>query len=245
MIAHTAAFRPVGSTMVAVRRALGVLALAGMTLGGTLEAQRVVVAPTSGLVNSGGTYTGTFLYDTYNQSGLSAGYTAGVTDFDYFLSLSPTHNYVFSGHEWFSDIPVSAATITYDFGSLMTLSALALWNEDASGIGLFNLYYSLDGTNFFTLLSGAAPVNNAYAVNYPAEVFSWTAQSMRYVRFEMSGCPQIGTNSISACAIGEVAFARELTEISPVPEPATMGLLATGLLGLAGVNLVRRRKQVA
>ncbi len=188
-----------------------------------------IIAPTSGVINSGGPGFGS-LADTFNQSGfLSCGYTAGVTDFDAFVGSGCLHTTVFAGFEWFSNQGSSTAVVTYDFGSTVVIDALALWNEESSGIGSLNLLGSTDGENYFGLASGLSPTDHALA-SYGADVFSFTASSLRYVRFEMSRCPQAIVGSFAACAIGEVAF--RTGTISSVPEPGTLGLLGASLLSL-------------
>lgn len=194
-----------------------------------------ILAPVAGTINAGGPGSGT-LTETFNQAGLSTGYVSGVTDFDTYLSTNPQHTASFFGFEWFSNNPTTSASVTYDFGGIVKLASLALWNEESSGIGTLSLFSSLDNVTFTALALGLAPTDNPLQppFTYGADRFNFTATDLRYVRFDMSDCPQPNPGSFSACAIGEVAF----NQVTAVPAPAAAGLFGLGLLGL---GLLRRR----
>lgn len=193
----------------------------------------VITSATSAVINSGGPGFGS-ITDTHNQNGLSSGYVSGVTDFMTYLSSNPSHTDIFSGFEWFSEVGSDSASVTYDLGAILAVSGMALWNEESSGIGNLNLFYSTDGVNFLSLASGISPTDNG-AGSYLADIITFGTVNAQFIRLDMSRCPQPVNGIFVACAIGEVAFD---VEASAVPEPATLTLLGLGLVGLIG----RRRK---
>jgi len=197
-----------------------------------------IISATSAVINSGGPGAGS-ITNTFDQSGLSSNYVSGVTDFDTYLASNPTHTVTFSGYEWFSNYGTTGAVVTYDLGSVKTIDALALWNEESSGIGLLNLLWSNDNLNFTAFASGLTPFDNPLGnnVSYPAEVFSFSAISTRYVRFEISNSPQLDPGSYPSAAIGEVAF-REGSSSRVPDNGSTLALIGGAIVGL--VSLRRR-----
>jgi hypothetical protein len=75
--------------------------------------------------------------------------------------------------------------------------------------------------------------------DYGADIFTWSAVDLRFVRFDMSECPQPGGTGFQGCAIGEVAFGTAAATV-PVPEPLSLALVLTGL---AGAGFVGRRRR--
>lgn len=202
----------------------------------TLPGNAAIVGAVSAVINSGGPGFGD-INNTLNQRGLSANYVSGVTDFDAFVA-GTTHTTIFATYEWFSNVGSTSASVTYDLGSAISINKMALWNEESSGISLLNLLVSGDGTSFTTLLSGLIPTDHT-TVDYLADVFTFATSSFRYLRMDMSGCPQPVVGSFAACAIGEVAFSTA-PDVAPVPVPAA-GVLLFGAIGALGL-LKRRRK---
>jgi hypothetical protein len=76
------------------------------------------------------------------------------------------------------------------------------------------------------------------ANQYGADVASLLVTQARYVRFDILG-PQT-PRLYDGLGIGEVAFSVTSPDATPVPEPQSLVLIATGL-GLFGVMLVGRR----
>jgi hypothetical protein len=212
--------------------------LFGMVVLGAVDnaAAGAILSPTSGTIDSGGPGFGP-IDDTFNHNGLITDFISGVTDFDEYLALNPIHVFEADGNEWFSELDVTSASVTYNLGAAKNIDKLALWNEDASGIGALSLFTSTDNVTF-TLLTSVVPTDNTLSVDYPADVFSFGTVTAQYIRFDMSGCPQ-APSILNACAIGEVAF-REVDAVSAVPEPGTVVLLGIGIAGLAALG--RRHK---
>ena len=198
-----------------------------------------IFSATSATINSGGPGSGS-INNTFDQSGLSIGYTSGVTDFDTYLAGNPLHSTTFPGLEWFSNQDENFASVTYNLGSLRNLDALALWNEEASGIGLLSLFGSTDGVNFSLIVDNLSPTDHAPGgTDYGANVFTFGNVSAQYIRFDMNRCPQ-PLSAYNACSIGEVAFREAPDTPTAVPEPAMIGLFS---LGLGAAALARRRRK--
>lgn len=218
-----------------VRVLIAAVSLLGIAAGA--EATPIISA-TSAVINSGGPGFGS-INDTFNHAGLLTNYVSGVTDFDIYLATNPQHSSQFAGFEWFSNQGSSTASVTYNLGSVNTISAVALWNEEASGIGLLNLFYSVNGITFTPLLSGLLPTDHPpFPAPYGADVYSFAAVNAQYIRFDASNCPQQPPD-FNACAIGEVAFRQGEQVAAAVPEPATLTLFG---LGAVGSWVARRRR---
>jgi hypothetical protein len=179
--------------------------------------------------------------DTHNGNGLTPNFVSGVTNFDAYIASNPRHTTTFAGFEWFSNSGATSASVLYDLGSVWTIDRLALWNDEFAGIGRLNVLGSLNNVVFSALASGLMPTDNPPTstglTSYGADVFALSTASVRYVRLDMSDCPQPNGDNFTACSIGEVAF----RSASVVPEPSTYALLVTGLLTIGGVAARRKR----
>jgi hypothetical protein len=174
-----------------------------------------------------------------DQSGLSSGYTSGVTDFDTYIGGNPSHTLVAVNNEWFANSGVTSGLVDFDLGGAYSLDRIAIWNENAAGISRLNIFTSLDSLFAASTLVGTFSLtNNPRNSDYIADVLTLAAiTDARYVRFDILGAYPDELGIANQASLGEVAFS-----VSPVPVPAAAWLFGTALIGFVGMS---RRTKVA
>ena len=194
-----------------------------------LQPNSVIAQPPMGQFNS----TTFAANNLINQSGLSSGYTSGVTDFDTYIASSPTHNGNLTGSIWFSTQGNRTGDLEFDLGSILTIQSMALWNRgsDASDNIIGFTLFADDNAAFSspTSLGGftANPNTGSTSAVLP-EVFTFTPTAASHVRLRITSPNGSGLFT----SAGEVAF-----ESSAIPEPTSLLLFATGC-----AVLMRRRR---
>lgn len=180
---------------------------------------------------------GTSLANVTNQSGLSASYVSGTTDFDSYVATT-THNSIQASNSWLAS--PTTGFVTFDLGASYTLDALALWPLNffsTLAIRGFTLYADTDAdpTNPGASLGNFNAVN-ASSTTVTAQVFNFTATTTRFIQLQITS----NGGSATGSGFGEVAF-REVTATATTPEPsALVGLAAVVAFG---AGLKRRHTQ--
>jgi len=215
--------------------AVAVFGMTGIAASASVD-NRVMVQPIDAVIIDGGPGNGN-IADTYNQNGLSANYVSGVTKVLPYVTTT-THTTIFAGFEWFGNSGTTTATVSYlvPLDGVKWIDSLELWNEESSGIGLFDLWYGATAGELTNkLLEGVTPTDNPLSPDYLADVYHFDPSPAGWYTLVMSDCPQPNPGTFAACAIGEVAFN------GAIPEPATWAMMIAGF-GLVGFAARRRRE---
>lgn len=197
--------------------------------------------PASASTNMGsfGTFEPVYAHD---QSGLTASYTSGVTDFDTFTASTATVGGGASFNTWFSSTSTTG-NFDFDLGGTFTIESFVIWADPqgiGQGVNSFNLVADDDPsfsspTLLGTFAAADGPGNSNQATNF-GQVFTFPPTSAAYVRME------ILSNHGSTLTTGMVEAAFELGTPAPVPTMSGWMQVAFGaLLGLGGFAALTRR----
>ena len=193
--------------------------IVGLFLAASFSANAGVIIGATGISsNSMGTGGGSTT-NIINQSGLSTGYTSGVTDFDSYVATHPTNN---AGNAWAGLGGPVLGSMVFDLGDIFNVESFALWTQsNSNAINAFSILVDGVLAGSFNALVGIGP-------NVAAQVFDLTALSGQFITLQVNSIH--GGNNVN---IGEVAFE------AAVPEPAIIVLLG---LGLVGISFSRKNK---
>jgi len=207
--------------------------LAIVALAATPSQASVIISAT-GVSSPQGDFGGAqALVNIINQSGLSAGYTSGVTNFGTYTAAT-THA-ALAGTGFTNAETNGPQQFTFDLGAVTLIDALAIWNTDSVGrVTSFRVFADNDG--IFGNGVGALLVGPTALGGFgPAQVFAFGPVSTRFIHIE-------GLSSLAPpdfYGLGEVVF----RAAAAVPEPGTLVTCAAALL--VGVGFARRRRPAA
>jgi hypothetical protein len=187
----------------------------------------VHAAPTT----TGGAHAPGLLID---QSGLSTGYTPGVTDFDAYLAGGPTHT-AGGTNGWRSQTPDNSPWVWLELSGPTVLDALALWVDGAAPPAFMDVIAEIDGVGYVPLAEDVALGAPALGNPVPAQRVDWAAVTTSRLLLQLSCRP-----NDAACGLGEVILR---SPANTVPEPAVPALLAAAVTALVAQR--RRRTGAA
>jgi hypothetical protein len=177
-----------------------------------------------------GSVTTTFdISNAVNQSGLSATYTSGTTDFDSYVSTTTANS---SSNLWFGN--GNTGFVTFDLGASYDVNALALWavgSANVSAVRGFSLYADTDAdTNSLGSLLGNFSAVAAVGGNntIQSQVFNFATTNTRYIQMNITS-----NAGGDFSGLNEVAFGGSATAVPW--ETDALSVIGTTLLFAGGV----------
>lgn len=216
-----------------------------------------VQAPTGITTNyetfTGKTYNGTSMTTNFNNSGITGTYTGQ-------LALAAADEYGGAGGTGqYITTAASSGNATYTLTLSSAVNYFGLWfsaldaGNDLSFYNGDTLVFSFTPTQYASLV-GVCPGTSAYCGN-PNGVNDNTGQQYAYLNFydTVGSFTSIKFTEIAGDggfesdnqAVAELSTAPGGTSLSAVPEPVSLAMVGTGLIGLVLRPLARRRQRRA
>jgi hypothetical protein len=200
-------------------------------LGGTANAT-VVLGPTDVQGTSPDSNSGFGVDALINQSGLSANYTSGVTDFSAFTSTTRANYRAYGGSLFTNVAGIGGLGSFYlDLGNVFSVSAGATWGQDGGTATMtaYDLFYS---DTFGS--AGSRTLVGRFSAGVSPNAFAHTFSAVNARYFELD---VVSNGGFGGTRVNELVFGGQA--VAAVPEPSTLALFGIGLFGM---GLARRKK---